>query len=137
MNLVTWSPWNRVLDGLLLPLSWSDEETGTTTWNPVVDIYDNEKALIIKAELPGVDKKDISIDVSDSVLTLRGERSHDREVKEERYYRRERTFGEFSRAFKLPAETDSDKIKAEYKDGILRIEIPKPEEQKPRQITIH
>lgn len=137
MNLVTCPPWNRVFDGLLFPLSWSDGEPRTTTWNPLVDICDKEKAFVIKAELPGVEKKDISIDVSDSVLTLKGERSYDREVKEERYCRRERTLGEFRRSFKLPADIDPDKIKADYKDGILRIEIPKPEEQKPKHITVH
>jgi len=136
MNLVTCPPWNRVFDGLLFPLSWSDGKPRTTTWNPLVDIYDKEKAVVIKAELPGVEKKDISIDVSDRVLTLKGERSYDREVKEERDCRRERTFGEFHRSFKLPAEIDPDKIKADYKDGILRIEIPKPEEQKPKHIAV-
>jgi len=137
MNLVAWTPWNRVFDGLLFPLSWSDGEPRTTTWNPLVDIYDKEKAVVIKAELPGVEKKDMSIDVSDTVLTLKGERSYDGEVKEEGYCHRERTFGEFSRSFKLPADIDPDKIKADYKDGILRIEIPKPEKHKPKHITVH
>jgi len=137
MNIVTCPPWNRMFDGLLFPLSRSDGEPSRTTWNPLVDIYDKEKALVIKAELPGVEKKDISIDVSDRILTLKGERSHNREFKGERYYRKERTFGEFSRSFRLPADIDPDKIKADYKDGILRIEIPKPEEQKPKQITVH
>jgi len=137
MNLVRWSPWDRVFDGLLFPLSRSDGEPSRTTWNPLVDIYDNEKAVVIKAELPGVGKEDISIDVSDRVLTLKGERSYDGDMKQERYCRRERTFGEFCRSFTLPADIDPDKIKAEYKDGILRIEIPKPEEQKPKHITVH
>jgi HSP20 family protein len=84
-----------------------------------------------------VDKKDISIDLKDRVLTLSGERSYEKEAKEENYYRRERSFGKFQRAFTLPADVDSDRINAKFKDGLLRIEIPKPEQQKPKQVTIH
>jgi HSP20 family protein len=91
---------------------------------------------VITAEIPGVDKKDISVDVKDRVLTLRGERSSDNEVKEDRFYRRERTFGKFERSFTLPAAVDPDNIKAEYRDGVLKIEVPKPEGHKPRQINV-
>jgi HSP20 family protein len=108
-------------------------------WNryPTVDIYDNGEHLVITAELPGIDKEDIDIDVKNGVLTLKGERSSDNEVKEEKYYCRERTFGKFERVFRLPADVDPEKISADYKDGILKIDIPKPEEQKPKQITVH
>ena len=92
---------------------------------------------MIKAELPGVDKKDIKIDLKDRLLTLSGERSYDNEVKEENYYRRERSYGKFQRAFTLPADVDSEKIKAEFKDGVLEIEVPKPEEKKAKQVTVH
>jgi len=85
----------------------------------------------------GIDKKDIDIDVKGRVLTLKGERSLDREVKEEKYYCRERTFGKFERVFKIPVDVVPEKISADYKDGILRIDIPKPEEQKPKQIAVH
>jgi HSP20 family protein len=71
------------------------------------------------------------------VLTLSGERTYDNEVKEENYYRRERATGKFKRSFNLPADVDADQIKADFKDGVLKVEIPKPEEQKPKQITIH
>jgi HSP20 family protein len=71
------------------------------------------------------------------VLTLSGERSYENDVKEENYYRRERSYGKFQRAFTLPADVDSDKIKAEFNDGLLQIEVPKPEEQKPKKVTIH
>ena len=84
-----------------------------------------------------VDKKDIEVDVKDRVLTLKGERSSDNEVTEDNYYRRERCFGKFERAFNLPVDVELDKIKANYKDGVLEIEIPKPEEKKPKQITVH
>ena len=84
-----------------------------------------------------MEKKDISVDVKDQVLTLRGERKYDHEVKEEKYYRRERAYGKFQRAFSLPADVDSENIKAEFKDGLLKIEVPKPEKQKPKEIAIH
>jgi HSP20 family protein len=106
-------------------------------WNPVVDIYDNEDNIVIKAELPGIDKENINVDVKDGVLILKGERSSDNEVKKDKYYRRERMFGKFERAFNLPADVDPDKIKADYTDGVLKIDIPKPEERKPKQITVH
>ena len=107
------------------------------TWHPVVDMYDEDDRVVIKAELPGVDKKDIAIDVKDRILTLSGERTYDNEVKEENYYRRERAYGKFQRAFSLPADVDSDKIKADFEDGLLKIEVPKPEKQKPKNITVH
>jgi len=114
-----------------------DDKTGMGMWNPAVDLYEKDDHFVIKAELPGVDKKDIAIDLKDRVLTLSGERSYENEVKEENYYRKERSYGKFQRAFTLPAHVDSDKIKAEFNDGLLQIEVPKPEQQKPKQVTIH
>ena len=147
MNLVKWNPWremdtyqeriNRFFDWPALPSEWRGDETGMGSWKPVVDIYEDEKNIVIKAELPGVDKKDIHVDIKDRVLTLSGERSYENEVKEDNYYRRERTYGKFQRAFSLPDTLDPDKIKADFKDGVLKIDIPKPEEKKPKQITVH
>jgi len=102
-----------------------------------VDLYEKDDHFMIKAELPGVDKKDIKIDLQDRILTLSGERTYDNEVKEENYYRRERSYGKFQRVFTLPADVDSDKIRAEFKDGVLQIEVPKPEEKKAKQVTVH
>jgi HSP20 family protein len=102
-----------------------------------VDIFDKDEAIVIKAELPGMEKKDIAIDMKDGVLTLKGERFHEEEVKEENYYRKERTSGKFHRAFKMPEDVDPEKIKADFKNGVLTIDIPKPEERKPRKITVH
>lgn len=147
MNLVKITPWtgvtafhdsvNRLFDDSFFRFSGLNEETGLANWNPVIDIYEKDDALVIKAELPGMGKKDIAIDLKDGLLTLKGERAHDKEVKEENYYRKERVFGKFQRAFKLPAEVDPEKITADFKDGILRIDIPKPEEKKPKKITVH
>jgi HSP20 family protein len=126
-----------MFDDFFLPRTTTEDGSLTWGWNPVVDIYDNEDHIVIKAELPGVSKKDIEIDIKDRVLTLKGERSADNEVKEDNYYRRERTYGRFERSFTIPANVDPDKIKADYHDGVLKIEVPKPEDQKPKQITVH
>ncbi len=128
---------NHMFDDLFYPNRRGDEELTVWNWKPVVDIYDNEHNFVINAELPGVDKKDIVIDVKDRLLTLKGERSSEKEVKEDKYHRRERAYGSFERVFTLPAEIDPDNIKADYKDGILKIDIPKPEEQKPKQIAVN
>ena len=147
MNLVKWNPWremdtfsdriNRFFDEPFLPTVWFDGESRFSNLEPAVDIYDDNDKIVIKAELPGVDKKDIHIDLKDRVLTLSGERSYKNEVKEDNYYRKERAFGKFERCFTLPADYDPDKIKADYKDGVLKIEVPKPEEETPKKITVH
>ena len=147
MNLVRWTPFgemtamqnriNRMFNGPYWPAGRMDDDTAMGMWNPAVDLYEKDDHFVIKAELPGVNKKDIAIDLKDRVLTLSGERSYENEVKEENYYRRERSYGKFQRVFTLPADVDSDKIKAEFNDGLLQIEVPKPEEQKPKQVTIH
>ena len=146
MDLVRWKPqrelfnWrtpmNRLFDEFLAPTQWSEDSQSLWNWNPAVDIMDNDDHIAITAEIPGVDKKDISVDVKDRVLTLGGERSSDNEVKEDHFCRRERTFGKFERSFTLPAAIDPDNIKAEYKDDVLKIEVPKPEGHKPRQISV-
>ena len=128
---------NNIFDDLFYLNRRGDEKLTMWNWKPVVDIYDNEDKFVINAELPGVDKKDIVIDVKDRLLTLKGERSSEKEVKEDKYHRRERAYGSFERVFTLPAEIDPDQIKADFKNGILKIDIPKQEEQKPRQITVN
>lgn len=128
---------NHIFDDFFCTTPKGDEELSMWNWKPVVDIYDNDDNIVIKAELPGVDKANIDIDVKGRFLTLKGERSAENEIKEDKYHRKERAYGRFERVFTLPAEVDSDKIEADYKDGILTINIPKPEEQKPKQITIH
>jgi len=129
--------FDRFFDDTFFPATWFNEGSGLSNWKPVVDIYDHEEKIVIKAELPGVDKKDIHVDVKDGVLTLSGERSYENEVKEDKYHRKERAFGKFHRSFTLPDGLDPDKIEADYKDGILKIDIPKPEEKKPKKISIH
>jgi len=147
MQLVTWTPWremaslrnrmNRIFNDSFFRDESTDDELSLRHWNPVVDIYDNEDAIVIKADLPGLSKDDITIDLTNRVLTVKGERSYENEVKEENYYRRERACGKFHRAFTVPAEVDPDQVKADFKDGVLKIEVPKPKAQQPKQITIH
>jgi len=146
MELVRWNPWNdmmglrgrinRIFADTLFPVTKVDEALCKFNWNPAVDIYDTENSIVINAELPGIEKKDLTVDVNGRILTLKGERSVDNEVKEEKYYRRERAYGKFERSFTLPADTDPEKIKADFKDGILKVEVPKPEKAAPRKIPV-
>ena len=106
------------------------------TISPAVDMYDNEKEIVIKAEVPGMDKKDINISVADSTLTIKGEMKKEEETKEEDYYYAERTYGSFSRRLELPAIVQESKIKANIKDGILEIHLPKAPESKAKKIKI-
>ena len=147
MELMRWNPrrdlfgWRSNFDNLFneffYPSRKSADDDSLWSWNPAVDIYEEQENIVIKAELPGVSKDGISVDVKGRVLTLKGERSVDNEVKEEKYYRRERSYGRFERAFTLPTEVDPDAVKAEYSDGVLKIMVPKPESQKPKQIAVH
>jgi HSP20 family protein len=105
-------------------------------WNPKVDIFEEDDQFVVKAELPGVEKDKIAIDINGRILTVKGDRASENEVKEKNYYRRECAYGTFQRSFTLPNETDSEQIKAEYKDGVLRVSIPKPEARQPKKITV-
>ena len=107
------------------------------SWAPAVDIYEKDGNIVLKAELPGVDPKDVDVRVENNLLTLRGERKFDNEVKRDNYHRVERSYGSFSRSFTLPNVVDTANIKAEYRDGVLHMTLPKREEAKPRQIQIN
>ena len=116
---------------------WRDNEpSATTTWSPAVDIYETESAIVVKAELPGMERKDITLNLENNVLTLRGERRFEKETKEENYHRIERSYGGFSRAFSIPVTVNEEKIQADYKDGVLKILLPKKDQAKPKQIQI-
>ena len=116
---------------------WDWEPTlPATTWNPSVDIFENDKEIVVKAELPGMSAKNIDLRLEDNVLTLRGERHFERETDEKNYHRIEREYGAFSRSFVLPAAVSDDQVSAEYKDGILKVVLPKHEERKPKSINV-
>jgi HSP20 family protein len=148
MAIVRWEPFrdlvglqdrmNRLFDeafrGAGRPLE--DDWSLGGNWAPAVDIYEQEGSIVLKAELPGVDPKDVDIRLENNVLTLLGERKIDQEVKRENYHRVERAYGSFTRSFTLPTVVDQEKIKAAFKDGVLQVTLPKKEEARPRQISI-
>jgi len=106
-------------------------------WGPAIDISEDEKNIYLKADLPGMNQKDIKVSVEDNVLTISGERKSEREEKKEgKFYRLERVYGEFCRSFTLPDYVDISKISAEYKDGVLALTIPRTEEKKSKAIEI-
>ena len=105
-------------------------------WSPALDVYDEKDNFVVKAELPGLKKEDIDINVHNGVLTISGERKHEAEKKEGQTFRSERYFGRFQRSVTLPAAVDLGKVSASYKDGVLTIDLPKAEEAKPKQIAI-
>ena len=128
---------NRLFDESARGTGHGREEDWTTgTWAPAVDIYEQGGDLVLKAELPGVDSKDVDVRIENNVLTLKGERKVDHEVKRDNYHRVERAYGAFTRAFTLPTTVDTTKVKADFKDGVLRIVLPKREESKPKQVQI-
>jgi HSP20 family protein len=113
-----------------------DDEVSLYDWRPPVDIFETDDGIVLKVELPGIGKDDVSVEIKDNVLSLKGERLLDPQIKDEHYYRKERAFGKFHRSFSLQEPIKPDLIKATFKDGILTIEIPRPEEEKPKQVTV-
>jgi HSP20 family protein len=122
---------NRLMGGLL-------EGNGQTNqdWSPSVDVWETEKELVYAFDLPGVERDKISVEFEDNTLTVSAERDRSEKVSEERFYRFERRFGRFSRSIALPQGVTEDSIKADYKDGVLEVHVPKPEQPKPRRIEI-
>jgi HSP20 family protein len=117
-------------------LEHGGEESNLTTWAPAVDIYETEHELVVKADLPEVDPKDLDIRVENNILTIRGERKFEKKVNEENYLRVERAYGSFSRSFSLANTVNSEAIKADYQNGVLTLTVPKREEAKPKQIKV-
>jgi len=114
----------------------SEEPSSVAVWTPPVDIYETDNEVVVRADLPGIDQRDLDIRLENNVLTLKGERKMEQEVKEDNYHRIESAYGTFVRSFTLPAIVEEDKIKAEYKNGVLKIVLPKKEQAKPRQIKV-
>ena len=108
-----------------------------TAWTPSVDIYETENELVIKADMPDINEKDLDIRVENNALTIRGERKFEQTVKEDNYLRIERNYGSFSRTFGLPNTVNTEAIKADYKNGVLTVELPKSAESKPKQIKVN
>jgi len=142
MTLVRWTPWQE-LENMNRQLSHLFDDSPLNTlsdagqWAPRVDIRETDDALLVQAELPGIDKKDVHLEVKDGVLTLSGERRYEKDVKEENVHRVERVYGSFSRSFSLPTNVDAEKVDASMRDGVLEVRLPKRESAKPKAIAIH
>ena len=127
---------NRVFNEVFGHGSQDETTWSAGTWSPPVDIYETDEALIIKAELPGFSKDDISIELKENTLVMKGERKRQDEVKEGNYHRAERVYGAFQRSFLLPTTVEHDKVKASYKDGILELYLPKVPAAQPKRIAV-
>jgi HSP20 family protein len=105
-------------------------------WLPSLDVAETKNEIVVKAEVPGLEPKDIDISLSDGLLTIKGEKKQEREEKEENYHLVERSYGSFTRLIRLPNEVQSDKINASYKNGVLKVVLPKSEEAKKKEVKI-
>lgn len=141
MTLVRWNPLRTLntlpseLDRFFgdFGLNYNDSDS---VWRPTVDLSETEENYEVKAEIPGMDKKDIKVEVHDHVLTLSGEKKHEEKVDGKNYHRIERSYGKFERSFRLPKEVKAEEIKAKYENGVLIVDIPKVEEAKPKEISV-
>lgn len=125
----TWDPfWGR---------STQRENGSPSSWHPTIDILESEDDVTISAELPGLDREDIKVEVKDDVLTFWGERKQQEEQEGDRYRRTERRYGAFRRSFALPSTVSSENVTATYENGVLSLRLPKAEEAKPREIPVH
>jgi HSP20 family protein len=152
-TLVRWDPfktqWNPLkdrdeLESRLATMFGTREATGhggkealtVAQWSPLVDITEDEKEYLIKAELPEMKKEDVRLTVEDDVLAISGERRFEKEEKGKKYHRIERAYGSFVRSFSLPEDADGSTVSADYKDGVLHVHLPKSEKSKPKAIEI-
>ena len=145
--LTRWSPWKELEDmekrlstifgrAPMATTGEKKEAISVAEWSPLVDITEDEKEYIVKAEIPEMKKEDIKINVHDEVLSISGERKYEKEEKGKKYHRVERAYGSFVRSFTLPEDADGSKVNAEYKDGVLKLHLPKSEKAKPKTIEI-
>jgi HSP20 family protein len=145
MAIIKWDPFrdlitlrekmNRLFEDAFTSRG-EEKDLVSSGWTPAVDIFETENELILTAEVPGIDEKDIEIKIEDNTLSLKGERKFEKETKEENYHRIERAYGSFYRSFTLPNYIDQDRIHAEHENGVLRITMPKKSELKPRKVKI-
>jgi len=119
-----------------LTRGFGEESIGRGAWNPSVDIYENKDHIVLEAELPGMKREDFELSVENNVITLRGERQFEKNEDSDNYHRVERSYGSFTRSFTLPQTVSAEGATAEYKNGVLRVTLPKREEAKARRIEI-
>lgn len=142
-----WNPWREFEDmekrlSTIFgrsPITTSGEKKeamAVAEWSPLVDISEDDKEYVVKAELPEMKKEEIKINVLDDVLSISGERKYEKEEKSKKYHRVERAYGSFMRSFTLPEDADGSKVSAEYKDGVLNVRLPKSEKARPKSIEV-
>jgi HSP20 family protein len=131
MSLIRWDPFRELALARVF-----DDERFFGNWTPPVDIQETEKEYVVKADLPDVKKEDVKVEIDDDVLTVEGERKQEKEEKDKRFHRTERTYGKFVRRFAMPTHVDGTGVKAEFKDGVLNVHLPKTEAVKSRAIEI-
>jgi HSP20 family protein len=142
-TLDRWEPFRGSSPDTQLNRLFSDffgrasQEQNLTAWTPAVDIHEDEQQLVIKADLPDIKPEELDIRVENNILTIRGERKFDKKVNEKNYLRVERAYGSFARSFSLANTVNTEAIKADYKDGVLTLAVPKREEAKPKQIKVN
>ena len=129
-SLFDWSPFRRS------SLTTDDENITVPEWAPLVDIVEDDKEYLIKVELPEVQKDDVKVTVESGTLTISGERKAEKEQKGRRFHRVERYYGRFERSFSVPDDAEADDVKAEFKDGVLRVHLAKSEKARPKQIEV-
>lgn len=132
-NLGVESQVNRIFNELFD----RSQESNLTPWAPAVDIFEGQNELVVKADLPDIKPEELDIRVENNILTIRGERKFEKKVDEKNYLRVERSYGSFARSFSLANTVNAEAIKADYKDGVLTLTIPKREEAKPKQIKVN
>lgn len=132
-----WPDQSRFFDDFFDSFFGSPTLARRGTWTPAVDILEKDGNLVLRAEMPGLNEKEIELNVQGDILTIRGEKKVDNEVKREDFHRVERRYGSFSRSFSLPNTVDTEKISAEYKNGVLTITIPQKPEVKAREIRVN
>ena len=137
-----WDPFDEMsmlrnrMDRLVSRMSEGDEGLFKGGWLPTTDVVETPEAIILRSELPGMDEKDISIEIENGMLTMKGERNLEEKTEEKGYRRIERSYGKFLRSFTLPTNVQIDNVKASYHEGLLEVTIPKKEEAKPRKIEV-
>ena len=146
MNLERWDPFreleemssrlNRFFNRPVLRGDKGQESLTVADWAPLVDIQETDKEYVIKAELPEVKKEDVKVAVEDGVLTLQGERKYEKEEKNKKFHRVERSYGKFVRSFSVPLDVDEKKLGADFHDGMLTVHLPKSETVKPKAIEV-
>jgi len=142
MTLMRWTPWqelesmNRQISRLLEDGGSRGSDETAAHWAPTVDIRETEDALLVQAELPGIEKKDVKVEVHEGVLTISGERRYEKDVKEKNVHRVERAYGSFARSFSLPSNIDSEHVEAELKDGVLEVRLHKRESARPKAVEV-